>query len=163
MTDVQQLWLPFDFIEEEKQIDWSDLPHFENPTTDNDCLFELQYQYRVNGNQQALTQIYLMCEKIAGKFISKETRVNRHIKHLSVEERTIKAADAAIYIVQSYLKKPKWAIYKSFTGYIYKRVQHELYYKRKVDDIVDFVDLATFFKEGEEDEDLYKWTCDRNN
>lgn len=151
MTDAQLL-LPFEVLEEEK-TDWSWLPHIERPAGDNAVLLELQFQYRVNGQQKALAQIYELSAVICGKLINRETRRNRYIKRLSREEREEKARDAATSVITQYLKKKSWAIKKNFIGYLYLRVMHELYYRRKVDEIVDFVDLSTFYKEGTEDEE----------
>ena len=148
-----QLCLPFDFQDEkEPEPDYSEMPHFDNPQNDNERLLQLQYEYRVNGNRKALDSIFLLGLEICKKLVSKETRRNRHIKHLSLEERNEKAMDAVSYVISSYLKKPAWYLRKSFMGYLYMRVVHELYYRRKVDEIVDFVDFSTFYKEGVEDD-----------
>lgn len=56
------------------------------------------------------------------------------------------------YVISSYLKKPEWFIKKNLPGYLYKRVQHELYYQTKAQEIVDFVDFGEFYKTGEENE-----------
>lgn len=127
------------------------LPHFDNPMNDNQRLMEYQYQYR-HGRPQALAEIFRLSYEICYKMINKETNRNRHIKDLSERQREEKASDAASYIIEMYLKESDWCITKSFIGYLYLRVQHELYYHRKVDEIVDFVDLDEFFKEGEEPE-----------
>lgn len=154
-------WLPFSepFMQpnwteepEQKQEQKTNLPHFQEPKNDNERLLELQYQYKVNGKQEALTEIYELSCEICGKYISKETNRNRHIKNMDLDERSDKAKDAATYIVEQLLKRPDFQINKSFTGYLFLRVMKELYYQRKVDTIVDFVDLDEFFKEGTEDE-----------
>lgn len=151
MTD-EQLWLPFD---EEVGIvqqvgPW--LPHFENPETDNERLLEYQYQFRVNGRRDALAAFYQLGCEICEKYISAETRRNRHIKKLSIDERREKASDATNYIISQYLKKANWHISKSATAYLYLRVQHELYYRTKAQQLVDFVNFDDFYKLGEEDD-----------
>ncbi|MBP5793980.1 MAG: hypothetical protein J6W46_10125, partial [Spirochaetaceae bacterium] len=60
---------------------------------------------------------------------------------------------AATYMIEQYIKRPNFAINKNFPGYLFLRVAHELYYMRKVDKVVDFVDLQKFLKEGYEDRD----------
>lgn len=152
MTDAQ-LVLPFEEFLVQEQITYNGILHFATPQSDNECLLEYQYQYKVNGNETALDSFYRLGKEVCSKFISVETAKNRKYKHLSMEERREKAEDAITYVVSALIRKKRWFIKKSVTGYLFLRVQHELKYKRKVDDIVDFVDLALFFKEGEEDEE----------
>ena len=144
MTDGKQYLLPFDFLEEEQQVIW-DLPHFENPKNDNERLLNLQFRYRINGDKQALTEMYKIAFTIAMKYIPKICEKYRlQKKRIDREE---KAHQAVTYIITSYLKKPHWALNKSWTGYLYQATRKFLIEKRKVDGIVDFVDLDTFFKE----------------
>lgn len=145
MTDEQdgQLLLPFD-IEEVKIIDWSRLPHFSTPTNDNECLLEFQYQYRAEGKTEALNNIYMLGKEVCLKLINKEVKTNKKLKLLSVEEREEKAHNAASYVVCQITKDREWFIKSSFTGYLYLRVKHELYYHRKVDKIVQFVNWDDF-------------------
>lgn len=51
-----------------------------------------------------------------------------------------KAHNAITYIIARYLRVKDFAITESFTGYLFLRIKHELFYQRKVDKIVDFVD-----------------------
>lgn len=155
---LQEQWLPFDFIEEEKQKeaedkarreDISTLPHFEKPRTDNERLLELQYEYR-HGRQDALAQMYNLCETIGMKFINAIGKKNRHVKALPYDERKIKASDAASYITEQFITRPDFKL-KNGPGYLFLRIEKELFYQRKVDKIIDFVDLDAFFKEGTED------------
>ena len=55
-----------------------------------------------------------------------------------------KAHNAITYIIVRYLRVKDFAIRESFTAYLYLRIKHELFYQRKVDGIVDFVDWETF-------------------
>lgn len=145
MTDDEQLLLPFDFPEKEE----IELPFFEEPKNDNEILLNLQYRYR-HGEMEALGQIYEMGAIICHKLINKEAKKNRHIKMLGENEKIEKANDAVNYIVMQFLKKKDWYIKKSFTGYLYLRVQKELYSRRECDKIVDFVDMEEFYKEADE-------------
>ncbi len=147
MTDEQQLLLPFDFLEEEQQVNW-ELPFFDNPQDDNERLLNLQYRYRVNGEQQALGEMYAEAIKIAPKLVAKVCKENKiRLQRIDCEE---KAHQAVTYIITSYLKKPRWAIDKSWTGYLYLAAKKQVLGKRKVDGIVDFVDIDDFFKERDD-------------
>jgi len=156
----EQLYLPFDNydlerikqkkrkkkkakIEMEKK---QSLPHFPNPKNDNEELLELQYKFK-QGDKNALAFIYKKSLILCLKFINKKTEENKHIKLMDIDERLEKAHDSASYLIQRLLKDSNFAIYKSFTAYLYLRVLHEIFYQSKADKIVDFVDLQTFFKD----------------
>ena len=151
MTDGQQLLLPFDFLEQEKQICWDNLPHFEEPRTDNERLLELQYQYRVNGDQKALERMYRIAVVIAAKYISTMGQNNWKIRSLDEVQKEEKAHQAVTYMISIYLRKPRWAINDSWTGYLWRAVQKQLLGHRKVDGIVDFVDMDEFYKERDDE------------
>ncbi|WP_147613037.1 hypothetical protein [Treponema pectinovorum] len=130
--------LEFKFYELQKKE--QTLPYFEKPKDENEILLNLQREYK-NGNKEALNKMYELGLKIAKKYIGSKAKINKFIARLSNEEREEKAHNAITYIIERYLKKKDFVITKSFTAYLYLRILHELFYKRKVDKIVDFVDL----------------------
>lgn len=155
----QQQVLAFDFWEEEKQEkakrqmqQTNSLPHFPEPKNDNEYLLECQWEYR-HGDQDALVRMYRKSKTLGMKFINAIGQTNRHVKALSYGTKKIKAEDAATYMIEQYIKRPEFAITKNFPGYLFLRIAHELYYMRKVDKVVDFVDLQKFLKEGYDDRD----------
>ncbi len=155
----QQQVLGFDFWEEEKKQELEKLqdqnerlPHFPTPKNDNEYLLECQWEYR-HGDQTALVRMYKRAKTISHKFINAIGRQNRHVMSLPYDTKKIKAEDAATYMIEQYIKRPDFAITKNFPGYLFLRVAHELYYMRKVDKVVDFVDLQKFLKEGTDDKD----------
>ena len=119
------------------------LPHFDNPKCDNERLLNYQWEYK-NGDQNALNSMYTLGYKIALKYINANARKNRHIGELSHSDKEEKAHSAITYIIARYLRVKDFAITESFTGYLFLRIKHELFYQRKVDKIVDFVDMETF-------------------
>lgn len=157
---LEQQWLPFDFVTEEKQKAQEaarkrkeTMPRFEAPRTDNERLLQYQYEFR-HGQQEALNKIYELSMEISLKFVRKIGQNNRHVRTMTAEQKRVKAADAASYLVEQYITRPDFQITKNAPGYLFLRVEKELFYRRKVDDIVDFVDLIAFFKEGECDEEI---------
>lgn len=133
----EQLWLPFEKSEEEKKIQ---PPKFEQPKNDNERLLNYQYEIK-NGNQAAFDGMYKLGRTVALKYINNAAKKNKMVAALSYEEKKEKAHNAITYIVSRYLQVEDFCINTSFTSYIFLRVKHELYYKRKVDDLVDFMDL----------------------
>ncbi len=96
------------------------------PESDDQQLFNLQSRLK-NGDAQAMAEMYEKLVTIACKTINSWSRSNAKIKALSADERKQKAHDAATYLIEQYLKRPDFAIKNSMTGYLYKRVQFELY------------------------------------
>lgn len=105
-----------------------DLPYYDTPTNDNQRLLNLQLKYKVNGGKY-LSEMYKLLYEVAYKTINKLSEQSQKIKNMDAAERMEKAHNAATYIVEQYLKRPDFAIKKSMTGYLFKRVQFELYGK----------------------------------
>lgn len=146
---MKPVQLEFDFGElpnEEAEKPKPALPHFDNPKCDNERLLNYQWAYKENGDQNALNSMYTLGYKIALKYISTKAQKNRHIAELCRSDKEEKAHNAITYIIARYLKLSDFAIRESFTAYLYLRVQHELFYQRKVDKIVSFVDIETLYR-----------------
>ena len=105
-----------------------DLPYYDTPTNDNQRLLNLQLKYKVNGGKY-LGEMYKLLYEIAYKNINKLSEQSQKIKNMDAAERMEKAHNAATYIVEQYLKRPDFVIKNSMTGYLFKRVQFELYGK----------------------------------
>lgn len=145
---TEELFLPFDFFEEEKKEEekklkelYASLPGFAKPKNDNEKLLELQRQYRQEG-KQTLDRFYSISKKIAFCFIEKIGRKNRHIRTLSKEDKEQKAEDAATYLIEKILEDKFFVIKENAPAYIYLRVLFECYYQRKIDKIIDFVSFS---------------------
>ena len=105
-----------------------DLPYYDTPMNDNQRLLNLQLKYKVNGDKY-LGEMYKLLYEIAYKNINKLSKQSQKIKNMDAAERMEKAHNAASYIVEQYLKRPDFVIKNSMTGYLFKRVQFELYGK----------------------------------
>ncbi|MBR4005848.1 MAG: hypothetical protein IKI90_08380 [Treponema sp.] len=149
---MKPLQLEFDFGELPASPSYAErkpvppLPHFDTPKCDNERLLNYQWEYRENGDQNALNSMYALGYKIALKYIKTKERKNRHIAELCRSDKEEKAHNAITYIISRYLKVTDFSIRESFTSYLYYRVLHELYYRRKVDEIVSFVDMEKFYR-----------------
>lgn len=143
MQTAQPVQLEFDFGELPQTKQTPTLPHYDQPQNDNERLLNYQWAYKENGDQNALNSMYKLGCKIALKYISTKAQKNRHIAELCKSDKKEKAHNAITYIISRYLKVSDFAINESFTAYLYLRIQHELFYTRKVDKIVQFVDMET--------------------
>lgn len=117
------------------------MPYFDRPRGDNQILLNLFHDFRA-GNQKALARAYEVMHEIAAKLITQFCERNKRLLLLSAADRWEKAHNAATYIVMQYVERGDFYIKKSVVAYLYKRVQFELFYHRKVDKIVDFVDFS---------------------
>ena len=117
------------------------IPHFDAPQDDNEQLLEYQYQYKVEGKENALSKMYELGYVISRRYIATEGQQNWKVKLLSRDDKAEKAHNNAItYIIARYKRVPAFFIAKSFTAYLFLRVRHELYYTRKVDKLITYVD-----------------------
>ena len=111
--------------------------------SDNNELFELQAKI-LNGDKGALSAMYKKLYEIAYKTINANSHKNEVIAGMTAAERQTKAHDAATYIIEQYLKRPDFKITESMTGYLYRRINYELYgrFNRKCDKLLIFTDFS---------------------
>ena len=110
--------------------------------SDEQQLFILQSRLK-NGDAQAMAEMYEKLVAIAYKAINKQSNSFAKIKALSADERKQKAHDAATYLIEQYLKRPAFVITDSITGYLYTRINWELYgkdHQYKRDQMVVYTD-----------------------
>lgn len=118
------------------------MPYFERPESDDQQLFNFQFEFK-KGNAQALAGMYKKLYEVAYKTINNRSRTNERIAALSATERQQKAHDAATYIIEQFLKRPAFVITDSITGYLYTRINWELYgkdHQYKRDQMVVYTD-----------------------
>lgn len=145
-TQPVQLEFDFDELPNKEAQKKRKLPYFENPKDDNEHLLNYQYAYMTQDDKNALNAMYKKGKEIALKYIAAKAKKNKHIAALCMSDREEKAHNAITYIIARYLRVKDFAIHESFTAYLYLRIQHELFYQRKVDKIVSFVDIETFYR-----------------
>lgn len=145
-TQPVQLEFDFDELPNKEAQKKRKLPYFENPKDDNEHLLNYQYAYMTQDDKNALNAMYKKGKEIALKYIAAKAKKNKHIAALCMSDRDEKAHNAITYIIARYLRVKDFAIHESFTAYLYLRIQHELFYRRKVDRIVSFVDMETFYR-----------------
>lgn len=112
--------------------------------SDNDELFEMQAKIK-NGDTAVLSDMYKKLFEIAYKNINANSHKNEKIASMTAAERAQKAHDAATYIIEQYLKRPDFKMNDSMTGYLYRRINYELYgrFNRKCDKLLIFTDFSS--------------------
>ena len=136
---MEPVQLEFDF-EFDELPPTRPLPYYPEPKNDNEKLLNWQYEYRIKGDEKALNKMYRLGEIIALRYINTVAKKNKAVAKMAQCDKEEKAHNAIVYIIARYLRVKDFAITNSFTGYLFLRIKHELFYRRKVDKIVDFVD-----------------------
>ena len=136
---MEPVQLEFDF-EFDELPPTRPLPYYPAPKNDNEKLLNWQYEYRIKGDEKALNKMYRLGEIIALRYINTVAKKNKAVAKLAQCDKEEKAHNAITYIIARYLRVKDFSIRESFTSYLYLRVQHELFYTRKVDKIVSFVE-----------------------
>lgn len=128
------------------------LPHFEAPQNDNERLLNYQYDFLVNGSQEAWRNLWELTSATAGRMLAHGCK-QRNI-HFSKEQWEDKRAEAVMYLLRRYRTRPGYRIEADFPLHIWYAVKHVLDYKRKCDGLVDFVsekELTAIIKSQNED------------
>lgn len=113
------------------------LPYFEAPQNDNERLLNYQYDFLVNGSQEAWRNLWELTSATAGRMLAYGCK-QRNI-HFSKEQWEDKRAEAVMYLLRRYRTRPGYRIEADFPLHIWYAVKHVLDYKRKCDGLVDFV------------------------
>lgn len=130
------------------------LPRFDAPQNDNEKLLNYQYDFLVNGSQEAWGNLWKLTETIAGRMLAHSCKL-RNV-HFSHEEWEDKRAEAVMYLLRRYRTRPGYRIEANFPLHIWYAVKHVLDYKRKCDRLVNYVSGAELDAIIEsQNEDLY--------
>lgn len=108
-------------------VDLVEVPdRIENPVTDNDRLFNLQFDY-YNGNkdQDLLWKMFPILNKVAYRYVRKEKELKKFI--MSDADMREKAEDAALKVIDKY-RKSNYICEKSVTSLLYLQVLEVLYH-----------------------------------
>lgn len=107
----------------EEQMAIETLPHFEKTDTDNQRLFNLQFDY-YHGKPEAIKSMFTLLNQIAVKLIKKECRTRRII--YTPETREELAIDATALMIEQFVKN-RLKITKTFVSYLYLQVRKVMY------------------------------------
>ena len=156
--EYDQPCLSFDFIIEEekakqrKEAEYKEmlkgLPYFDKPKTDNERLFNLQFEY-YNGKPERINDIFIQLYTIAPKLVHKEATL-RKIK-LSQEIINDYASESVMFFI-SQIKKNNLIIKTSFIAYLRLQVLKSMFnatlaikFERWcVQNHIDFIHLDTY-------------------
>lgn len=116
------------------------LPHFDAPQNDNERLLNYQYDFLVNGSQEAWGNLWKLTEATAGRMLGNMCRKRKLA--FTREEWEDKRADAVLYILRRYRTRKDYWIEADYPLQIWYAVKHVLDHVNKRDEIVDYVSGA---------------------
>lgn len=137
------------------------LPHFDTPQDDNERLLNYQYDFLVNGSQEAWNELWKLVEDTAGRMLAHICKQRKVF--FTAEKWEEKRTDAAIYLLRRYKTKKDYCIKTNYPLHIWYAVKHVLDYRRKSDGLVTYVsdaELSSIIekqKKGGVNENLHKW------
>ena len=126
----EQFLFDFDFFDEEEQAAKEKrcraiekLKHFAEPETDNERLFNLQYDY-YHGDKTALQTMFLVLHGIAKKLVNKEC--TEHKIRFTEDHKDEVGLDATTLVIEQFIKN-ELIIQTSFISYVYLQVRKVMY------------------------------------
>ena len=139
VTRVFNTWLEFESEEERKKR--LNLPHFDNPNTDNERLSNYQYDYIMHGDRKAEGLLWLEFEKICRRWIKRESKLNNIF--MNSDDIEIKGGIACDYVMRRYKEHLKlynsYYIIKDFVSAAHDAMIHAVYHPEENDFILDKV------------------------
>lgn len=110
-----------------------ELPYFENPSNDSEKLFNLQYKYLKNGEEQARKDLYLLSYEIMKRLLWRQMKKGG-LGWLDEERQNEIVGDAFLYVFRRYERGKGYVVTKSFISVLKKGVEHALKYKTMKDE-----------------------------
>lgn len=106
---------------------YSDLPFFDVARNDNEVMLNMQYRYLMFNDKKAYTVMWVLAQKLCGKFVHKEMKKhNLHFDKDYFEDLVINAVE---YVLRRYTTTPGYYVKQSFTSELYNGVRHALWYR----------------------------------
>lgn len=104
-----------------------ELPYFENPENDSERLFNLQFKYLKNGDEEARRELYLLSYEIMRRLLWRRMKKGG-LGWLDSEKQNEIVADAFLYVFRRYERGMGYVVTKSFISVLKNGVKHALEY-----------------------------------
>ena len=127
----------FDFFEQEQKAEaqklqeeqaqlekeLNELKRYADPQTDNEKLFNLQWEY-YHGNAKALQEMFLLLDNIAQKLVNKECKSRKLF--FTKDHKAEIAIDATTLFIEQIIKN-SLKVKTSFIAYLFLQIRKEMY------------------------------------
>ncbi len=116
------------------------LPYFENPKDDSEKLFNLQYKYLKNGDEEARKELYLLSYEIMRRLLWRRMKKGG-MGWLDEEQQNEIVADAFWYVFRRYERGMGYIVTTSFISVLKNGVKHALEYTTMKDQEVSLTGI----------------------
>ena len=117
-----------------------ELPYFENPKDDSERLFNLQYRYLKNGDEEARKELYLLSYEIMRRLLWRRMKKGG-MGWLDEEQQNEIVADAFWYVFRRYERGMGYIVTTSFISVLKNGVKHALEYTTMKDQEVSLTGI----------------------
>ncbi len=140
MKNLAKKWiqLEFNFVAQSYEELLKDFQGNINGTDNEKCLY-YQYEYLVNNNQTAWSNLWILFQELCLKAVKKEIKKKK--LHFTKDEVLEKTQDACCDKMKIYKKNSKVRFYKNFITAAYYGALHALYssvYNKDLNDALNF-------------------------
>lgn len=113
------------------------LQYFEHPESDNERLLNYQYDYLVNKNQEAWSELWSLSIKTAGQCLAHICR--KYHKTIPSDLWEDYKIDVAMYVLRRYTTHQNYCIKKEFVYQLYLSARNKLLQVKKSEKCIEFV------------------------
>ena len=116
------------------------LPYFDNPMTDSEKLFNLQYKYLKNGDEAARKELYLLSYEILRRLLWRRMKKGG-LGWLDEEKQNEVIGDAFLYVFRRYERGVGYVVTKNFISVLKGGMKHALEYTTMKDQEVSLTGI----------------------
>lgn len=117
-----------------------DLPYFEHPGNDSEKLFNLQFKYLKNGDEEARKELYLLSYEIMRRLLWNRMKKGG-MGWLDKERQDEIVADAFWYVFRRYERGVGYVVTKSFISVLKNGIKHALEYTTMKDEEISLTGI----------------------
>lgn len=117
-----------------------ELPYFEQPCNDSEKLFNLQFKYLKNGDEEARKELYLLSYEIMRRLLWSRMKKGG-MGWLDKEQQDEIVADAFWYVFRRYERGMGYVVTKSFISVLKGGIKHALEYTTMKDEEVSLTGI----------------------
>lgn len=118
----------------------AELPYFENPANDSERLFNLQFRYLKNGDEEARKELHLLSWRIMKRLLWQRMKKGG-MGWLDEERQNEIISDAFVYVFRRYEKGEGYAVTKSFISVLKNGIRHAAGYTTMKDSEISLDDV----------------------
>lgn len=107
------------------------LPYYQDPKNDNEKMFNYQYEYLKNNDEDAWGKMIELAFKITKRLVWQWMKKNKvRLDSIEQDEKTSVAVE---YVLRRYKKNVGYCVYKNFITALNEGVKHAMLYCTKLD------------------------------